>query len=131
MIFVDTGPWFASTFPRDLRYQFTREWLLKNQDRLVTTDWIVDETLTLLRARGAGKAAVEVGIDFFESRLYWVETVRGADILDAWSVFKTFDDKGWSFTDCVSKVVMERLGVTKAFTFDEHFRQFGTIEVIT
>jgi hypothetical protein len=43
-----------------------------------------------------------------------IEWVREADMRDAFVVFQKFSDKDWSFTDCVSKVVMERLGVKKA-----------------
>lgn len=39
-------------------------------------------------------------------------------------------DKQWSFTDCTSRVVMERLGIQKVFAFDDHFRQFGTVTVV-
>ena len=53
-----------------------------------------------------------------------------ADIRRAWEVFRTYDDKQWSFTDCVSRTVIERLKVDEAFVFDEHFRQFGTITVV-
>lgn len=34
-------------------------------------------------------------------------------------------DKGWSFTDCVSYAVIERLRIKKAFAFDRHFRQLA------
>ncbi|HEX9987631.1 MAG TPA: hypothetical protein VGE45_04035, partial [Chloroflexia bacterium] len=52
------------------------------------------------------------------------------DILTAWQVFRTYADKEWSFTDCTSKVVIEKLGITHAFAFDQHFRQFGTVAVV-
>ena len=48
----------------------------------------------------------------------------------AWQVFRRFSDKEWSFTDCTSKVVMDRLGITTAFTFDHHFRQFGAVTLV-
>jgi predicted nucleic acid-binding protein len=51
-------------------------------------------------------------------------------VADAWRVFSTYRDKGWSFTDCVSRVVMERLGITTAAAFDEHFHQFGMVAVV-
>lgn len=56
--------------------------------------------------------------------------VSRADVAAAWAVFRKFADKDWSFTDCVSKVVMERLGLTSAFAFDQHFRQFGSVRVV-
>ena len=52
------------------------------------------------------------------------------DIRDTWQVFTRYADKEWSFTDCASKVIMEKLGITEAFAFDQHFRQFGTVNVV-
>jgi predicted nucleic acid-binding protein len=34
-------------------------------------------------------------------------------------------DKDWSLTDCISFVVMERLGLQEALTGDRHFEQAG------
>ena len=34
-------------------------------------------------------------------------------------------DKAWSLTDCISFVVMEERGLTKALTSDQHFEQAG------
>ena len=53
-----------------------------------------------------------------------------SDVDAAWQIFATYQDKGWSFTDCVSRVVMDRLGIATAFAFDKHFREFGTISVV-
>ena len=36
--------------------------------------------------------------------------------------------KEWSFTDCVSYVVMKQREITEAFTFDDHFAQMGFIK---
>jgi predicted nucleic acid-binding protein len=58
--------------------------------------------------------------------IIWV--ARG-DIEAAWEVFEAFDDKTWSFTDCVSYAVMKRLGINEAFALDDDFRQFGFVVV--
>ena len=52
MIFVDTGAWFASVIPTDPDHAAARDWLAANTAPLLTTDYVIDETLTLLRARG-------------------------------------------------------------------------------
>jgi predicted nucleic acid-binding protein len=52
------------------------------------------------------------------------------DIREAWSIFLRYSDKEWSFTDCTSKVVIEKLQITTAFAFDHHFRRFGTVQVV-
>jgi predicted nucleic acid-binding protein len=52
------------------------------------------------------------------------------DLESAWQFFRRYQDKDWSFTDCTSKAVLERLGIATAFAFDQHFRQFGSVTVV-
>ena len=80
----------------------------KNSEPLLTTDYIIDETLTLLRARGESMRAIRMGEQFFGGALAKVYFLTEDDILATWEVFRKFSDKDWSFTDCSSKVVMER-----------------------
>jgi hypothetical protein len=55
------------------------------------------------------------------------ERFKGESNIAAWHVFIQFGDKGWAFTDCTSKLIMERLGISAAFSFDEHFEKFGSV----
>lgn len=130
MIFVDTGAWFASIIPSDADHAAASRWLSQNAEPLITTDYVVDETLTLLRSRGELSRALQLGEAFFSDTLATVYYLTEADILLAWKTFQDFSDKEWSFTDCTSKVVMERLNLTHAFALDRHFRQFGTVTVL-
>ena len=130
MIFVDTGAWYASLVPTDPDHAIAGQWLATNHSPLLTTDYIIDETLTLLRARGERKRALLVGTRFFRHDLAEIHKITSADLTLAWETFEQFDDKGWSFTDCTSKVVMEQLGIKLAFAFDHHFHQFGTVQVV-
>src|SRR6185295_20079755 len=129
MIFVDTGAWYASLVPTDLDHARAVQWLATNHSQLLTTDYVIDETLTLLRVRGETKRALVIGARFFQDGVTQIHKITTADLTLAWKTFEQFDDKGWSFTDCTSKVVMEQLGIKVAFAFDHHFRQFGTIQV--
>ena len=52
MIFVDTSAWFASVVPSDTDHKTASTWVAQNTQPLLTTDYVVDETLTLLRSRG-------------------------------------------------------------------------------
>ena len=74
---------------------------------LVTTDYVVDKTLTLLRSRGEGQRAIALGEGFFGGQLATVHLLSSDQIAAAWQIFQRFCDKAWSFTDCTSKVVME------------------------
>ena len=69
MIFVDTGAWFASVVPSDIDHASASQWLNQNSEPLLTTDYIVDETLTLLRARGESTRAIRLGEQFFSGAL--------------------------------------------------------------
>ena len=129
MIFVDTGAWFASTVPSDTDHLTAIEWLQQNTQPLLTTDYVIDETLTLLRMRREFQRAIALGESFFSGELAIIHYLTPEDIQRTWQVFQDFSDKNWSFTDCSSKVVMEKLSIQKAFAFDHHFRQFGSIEV--
>jgi predicted nucleic acid-binding protein len=130
MIFVDSGGWYALIVPSSPEHHQMRSWHQGNREPLITTDYVLDETLTLLRARGRNDRALAVGRDLLEGVLSAVHKVEAADIAAGWDVFSRFSDKGWSFTDCVSYAVMQRLGITTAASFDHHFRQFGTVTVV-
>ena len=130
MIFVDTGAWYASLVPTDPDYARAAQWLASNRSPLLTTDYVIDETLTLLRVRGERKRALLLGARFFHDGLAQIHKITNADLALAWETFEQFDDKDWSFTDCTSRVVMEQLNIRVAFAFDHHFKQFGTIQVV-
>jgi uncharacterized protein len=130
VIFVDTGAWFATFVPSDSDHEAAKAWHTFNTEPLVTTDDVIDELLTLLRIRGEYQRALRLGQYLLREEICDLELVSPIDVQRAWHVFSTYQDKQWSFTDCVSHVVMGRLGLSTAFAFDEHFRQFGTVLVV-
>jgi len=54
VIFVDTSAWFASIVPTDADHKAAIAWLSHNAEPPITSDYIIDETLTLLKARRNG-----------------------------------------------------------------------------
>jgi hypothetical protein len=129
VVFVDTSAWFAAVVPGDVNHTAAAAWFGRNKYPLATTDYVVDETLTLLRSRGEGQRAITLGTSFFTGQLATLHYLTPEEIHAAWQVFHKLRDKNWSFTDCTSKVVMERLSCTRATAFDDHFRQFGAVLV--
>jgi predicted nucleic acid-binding protein len=126
-VFVDTGAWFAYFVRRDPDHRSAIAWMRRNREPLVTTDYILDELLTLLKMRENYRVAVAAGEALWQQRVTRIEHVTVEDIARTWEVFRQYHDKDWSFTDCTSKVIMERLRMTHAFAFDSHFEQFGTV----
>jgi uncharacterized protein len=126
-VFVDTDAWFAYFVRRDPNQRAATGWMRRNRQPLVTTDYILDELLTLLKMRENYRVAVAAGEALWEQRVARIEHVTIEDIARSWDVFRQYHDKDWSFTDCTSKVIMERLRLIYAFAFDNHFGQFGTV----
>ena len=126
-VFVDTGAWFAYFVRRDPDHSAAVQWMKTNRLPLLTTDFVLDELFTLLKLRESYTVAVAAGNALLRSGATKVERVSEEDFARAWTIFEQYNDKEWSFTDCTSKVVMERLGITHAFAFDSHFEQFGAV----
>ena len=68
--------------------------------------------------------------DFFENPILHYENPTIPDQHQALEILKNNRDKSYSFCDAVSFVVMERLGLKRVVTFDQHFEQFGNFEII-
>jgi uncharacterized protein len=127
LTFVDTGAWVALFVEVDVHYASAQQWLDSNDDRLVTSDYVVDEVLTLINARYRRQTAVQVGQALFDRRLAELIFLKKEDIGRAWAIFRSHGDKRWSFTDCTSYVLMRRMGISSAFAFDRHFSQMRGI----
>ena len=127
MIFVDTGAWFARYVPGDPNHQRVKACLDASTEVLLTTDYCVDETLTLLATRQRAQVAVKVGRALFEARWARIHFLTPDEIHRAWILFQTRASAGWSFTDCTSKVVIDELKVKRAVSVDAHFQQFGIL----
>jgi uncharacterized protein len=130
MIFVDTGAWYALAIPSDPDHEEAKSFLATIDEALITSDYIVDELLTLFTARDEKVKGIEWKRDVLEQGGTRLERVSEADFASACEVYEQFNDKQWSFTDCTSYVVMQRLNIKEAFSFDHHFRQFGTVAIV-
>ena len=129
MVFVDTSAFFAIENERDRHHAAAldmRHQLMARGERLVTSDYILDEVYTLIRMRVTHRAAVEFGETILASRFFQIEPVSRTDFEAAWRIFRRYDDKAFSFTDCTTFALMERLNIRSAFAFDRNFLEYGT-----
>jgi predicted nucleic acid-binding protein len=91
---------------------------------LVTTDYVLDETYTLLRSALGHGPAVHFGRELRRGGIE-VAQVDPEIQEEAWRIFERYADEDFSFTDCTSFAVMRRAKIRLALTLDHHFRQFG------
>jgi predicted nucleic acid-binding protein len=125
MIFVDTGVWFARFVPKDPDHDRVTTWFLGNDQPLLTSDYCVDETLTLLSARERPHLAIEAGRELLNETIARLHFLTADQFNRAWILFQQRATAGWSFTDCTSKIAIDDLGIASAAALDLHFRQFG------
>lgn len=127
-IFVDTGAWIAIADKKDqyskIASQFYTDLILQ-RSHLVTSNLILVETFNLLFRTIGSKATIKLG-DALKTNVFLnIEPITLIDWERGWNIFGKYDDKDFSFTDCTSFALMERLKVKSAFAFDVHFRQYG------
>lgn len=127
-VFVDTSGFKALIDQDDDFHQSAvKIWhrLQKENTELITTNYILDETFTLIRAKNGLKIALKFKDYLAESApIITIERVLSVDEAASWQWFV----KNWghlSFTDCSSFAVMKRLKLRRVFTFDHHFSRAG------
>ena len=132
MIFLDTGFLFALFVEGDLHHERVQEVFKAYRGRrldelLVTTNHVVGETVTLLRRRGhpdpriRHELAVSVGEQLFGGTLGRVHQATEEEERAALGFLKKHWDQDYSFVDCLSFVVMERLSIREAWAVDRDF----------
>lgn len=124
VVFVDTSAWIALYIADDRNHRAARaQWeeLIDRKALLVTTNYVIDETITAVRAIAGHHLAVKLGEALFTSRLLRRLRIDEALEGEAWEIFKRYDDQAFSFTDCTSFAVMRAEGIGTAFAFDRDF----------
>lgn len=94
---------------------------------LVTTNHVVFETITLIRYRGSrdsGRAlelASRVGDLLYSSKVARIHVAAFEEEQAAFAYLKRHHDQEYSAVDCLSFVVMEKLGIAEALAVDSDF----------
>jgi len=132
VIFIDTSAFLAIENREDSYHESALEFrdaCLKSRRIFVTSDYVLDESYTIIRLRAGHDIAVQFGEALRTSQFIHIEHVTPEIIEDAWKIFKTYGDHAFSFTDCTSFALMEHLNISTAFVFDAHFREYGKFTV--
>lgn len=122
--FIDTSFYIARIMTHD-QWHAKALCAVRPGMSFLTSSLVLNETISLLQARG-----------FFSAAVSFLRTIRlRQDLLiiypdavvqsDAWDMFARWGAAGANAVDCVSFAIMRKLSIRKAFTFDEHFRTAG------
>jgi uncharacterized protein len=130
-VFVDTAAFYALVDRGDTEHEAAlaiQNQLVVERWRLYTSNYIVAETHALTLNRLGRFVAARVLDDLersAESGDLSIIRVSVADERRARDIIRQYSDKDFSLADASSFVVMERLGISQAFSFDRHFEQYG------
>ncbi len=121
-ILVDTSAWYALAAADDAHHPEAKKFYQsqRGKARWVATDLILAETFTLLNLRLGRSSAIR----FWETLRQLGTAVLCLDPVDleaAWHITQAWNDQSFSLVDCTSFALMERLGITQVFAFDQHF----------
>jgi len=127
-VFVDSFAWIAAINKSDNYHKAcltTINSLLKEKIKLITTNYVVVETINAL-----SKSEFRKSVAGFITKLENSPSVEIVKITDeiyknAWELYQQRPDKDWGITDCTSFEVMRVFKIKKAFTNDKHFEQAG------
>ena len=127
-LFVDTQGWVALSNKRDSFHQkalTVKKTSIKQGKKFITSNYVLDETYTLILLRIGHKEAIKFGEIVHRSPIIQVVHVTEKIEKEAWQLFKKYSDKKFSFTDCTSFIIMNQYCLYEAFTNDHHFEQIG------
>jgi predicted nucleic acid-binding protein len=126
--FVDTSALYALIDRKDSHHAAMAERvrrLLIGGRRLVTTDYVVCESVNLANARAGHRVGTRI-LDLIEHsvalRVEWISSLRFESTK---AFYRRHSDHRYSFTDCTSFIVMRELRISDALTTDEHFAEAG------
>lgn len=128
MIFIDTGAFIARYLERDQYHEEAVSFwkrLSATSERCFTSNFVLDETFTLLARRAGYGFAAERAHNIYSSQTLTILRPNPEDELKALEYFEKYADQEVSFTDCISFVLMKRERIKRVFSFDGHFERVG------
>lgn len=128
MIFIDTGAFLARYLSHDQYHaQAVEFWekIRQRKESCFTSNFVLDETFTLLGRRAGYEFAAERADYIYASEVLAILRPDREDELKAIGFFKKYADQAVSFTDCISFVLMRQKKIRRVFSFDRHFEWAG------
>lgn len=132
-VFVDTSGFYAFMVKRDGAHRAACKHmraLAQRGDELWTTDYVLDETATLLKARALSHLLSDFFEAIFASKVCHVEWMDADRFLEVRTFCLKHRDHPWSFTDCFSFCVMKRRKIARALTKDGDFHTAGFVPLL-
>lgn len=133
-VFIDTGVFYAAGNTADQHHGHANAILKrifqKQFGQAYTSDYIVDEAVTLTQARTKDRKKSIRMLDncLHSPELFNILNVNEDEFLQAAKQYGHCDEL--SFTDCTTLVLMRKNGIRHIATLDSGFRQFDDVQLV-
>ena len=128
MIYIDTGAFLGRYIANDqYHHRALKAWkrIANERERCFTSNFVLDEALTLLARRAGYVFAAERARIFYDSAVLTILRPDRDDEISALEYFQKYGDQKVSFTDAISFVLMRKANLKHVFSYDRHFQQAG------
>lgn len=125
-VFIDTGIFAGASHKGEDLFDSASTLLNKAMKGefgpIYTSDYIFDETITLIIARTKNKTlAHSFGDSILNSPRIEILSIDKSLFNFAWKISKKFQDKFLSFTDCTTIAILKTYNISVILSFDKHF----------
>lgn len=127
-VFIDTSAFYALMDRSDAYHQKAKSlwiFLLNEESRLHTTNYIIIESLALLQSRLGFEATHLFSKDILSLvQFLWIDEPRHRLAFELWH---SLGRRKVSLVDCASFITMRHFKIEHTFGFDKHFEEQGFI----
>jgi predicted nucleic acid-binding protein len=121
-LFIDTSAFYSFFDKSDKNHQSISQLINDRTETFITSNFIVDELVTLLRVRHFEVAQIESYIEaILQENICQLLRINPETESKAWTMLKKYKDVTFSYTDCTSFILMKEHKIKKAISLDEHF----------
>ena len=126
MIFIDSSAFVSLVVERENFHPKAVQWWKNHKKtQFVTSNLVVVETLGWVRHHIGKDQSVTLGMYLFSGVDIEVKRLSQHDEITAWELFQKTEGRGVSMVDCTSFVLMKRMKIKEAFTFDQDLTKLG------
>jgi len=124
-VFADTSFFVAYLNPRDESHDLAHEYMTSFPETILTTAWVLVELGNYLAQGRNRRLFIPLVRQFSADRRSQILPANQELFTQGFALYGKRSDKNWSFTDCISFVVMKQESLIDALTGDHHFEQAG------
>lgn len=124
-MFVDTGGWYALVREDDIFHEQAKEVFANFNGRVITSDFVVSETVSLLQRRVGVEVAIQLAQRLFDPRLTKIIYFNQKLFAKLGKEFVKPHSRDVSFVDVSSLIAIREHKIDRVLAFDKHLTPSG------